>query len=268
MTNGIPNSTSSDIITDTSFYEPENIAYQNYQDTLDITFANSIEVARFQIRDGGFGSDIDTGSTVLTSLGIVISGHQTLSRLALYNGVNEIADLVVSDTLINFTNLSFYTPDNSIMDLSLRATFKSKVTDNAQFGFVIRSAANSPIGSSFYAYDAGAASSSVIGDKNRIEVTATQLQFVQQPTKSVTNYPIAPSVVVAATDILKNTDLDYVTDMNVVSNQTMLNTSTIQVTPVAGIATFSNITFGTTQTGVTIEVNAGNLIGTGVTSIL
>ena len=266
MTNGIPNSTSSDIITDTSFYEPENIAYQNYQDTLDITFANSIEVARFQIRDGGFGSDIDTGSTVLTSLGIVISGHQSLSRLALYNGVNEIADLVVSDTLINFTNLSFYTPDNSIMDLSLRATFKSKVTDNAQFGFVIRSAANSPIGSSFYAYDAGAASSSVIGDKNRIEVTATQLQFVQQPTKSVTNYPIAPSVVVAATDILKNTDLDYVTDMNVVSNQTMLNTSTIQVTPVAGIATFSNITFGTTQTGVTIEVNAGNLIGTGASN--
>lgn len=266
MTNGIPNSTSSDIITDTSFYEPENIAYQNYQDTANVTFSNSIEVARFQIRDGGYGADIDTGSTVLTSIGFAISGNQSLSRLALFNGSTEIADLAVTDTTINFTNLNFYTPDNTIQNLSLRATFKSKVTDNAQFGFVIRSAANSPNGSSFYAYDAGAAFSSTIGDKNRIEVTATQLQFVQQPTKSVTNYPIAPSVVVAAVDILKNTDLDYATDMNVISNQTLLNSSTIQVTPVAGIATFSNIAFGTIQTGVTIEVNSGTLIGTGTSN--
>lgn len=266
MTNGIPNSTSSDIITDTSFYEPENIAYQNYQDTADVTLANSIEVARFQIRDGGFGADIDTASTVLTSIGIAVQGNQVLSRLALYNGSNEIADLSVTDTLVNYTGLSFYTHDNTTENLSIRATFKAKVTDNAQFGFTIRSVANSATGSSFYTYDAGAAQTSLLGDKNRIEVTANQLRFIQQPTRSVTNYPVNPSITVAAIDVLQNTDLDYVTDMVLNSNALVSNNSTTTVTPILGIGTFSNIMYASIQSGVTVEVTSGSLISTGSSS--
>ncbi len=266
MTNGIPNSTSSDIIIDTSFYEPENIAYQNYQDTSDVTILNSIEVARFQIRDGGFGADIDTASTVLTSIGFAVQGNQSLSRLALYNGASEIADLPLSDTLINFTNLSFYTHDNTFENLSIRATFKSKVTDNAQFGFTIRSAANSPSGSSFYLYDAGAAATSLIGDKNRIEVTATQLIFVKQPTKTVTNYPVSPSIEVAAVDMLLNTDLEYVTDMNLTSSFALAQNATSTVTPVSGTGIFNNILYSAIQSGISVEVQSGNLAATGASN--
>ncbi len=266
MTNGIPNSTSSDIIADTSFYEPENIAYQNFQDTTDVTYLNSIEVARFQIRDGGFGADMDTASTVLTSIGFAVQGNQSLSRLALYNGITEIADLPVSDTLINFTNLSFYTHDNTIENLSIRATFKSKVTDNAQFGFTIRSAANSATGSSFYLYDAGAAATSLLGDKNRIEVSSIQLRFIQQPTKTVTNYPISPSIVVAAVDNLNNIDLDYVTDMTLTSSVQVSNNATLVVTPILGVGTFSNVMYAATQTGITIEVSSGTLTSTGMSA--
>jgi len=216
------NSTDSDIIRASAFTEPTDVAYSSYQAT-DITSGNSIELARFTLRDGGASSDSDSAATTLDEISFTVSNSDSLRRVALYDGSTEIAE-VAGGASLTFSALSgLVAADGSTKDFSIRATFLATVTDNQQIQFTVNSATANAGGSIFASANAGAAASSTTGDRNRIEVTATKLVFTSTP--SSVNIVQSFTASVAARDANENLDVD--------------NTASVTITKASGSGTLS-----------------------------
>ncbi len=255
----VPSCANSDIIRNTSFTEPSNIDYSLYQAT-DITTANSIEVASFTIQDGGISlNDADAFATTLSAITFSVSNHSNLRRIALYDGTTEIAEVAAAAS-VTFSSLSLAAPDNSSKNFSLRATFQSTVTDNAQFQFTVTSATAAGGGSGFATANAGGASSSTTGDRNRIEVTADRLVFTTQPSNTPISTNMTPAVVVAARDANGNTDSDYSTTVTLNFGTGCGTLSGNTATPSGGVATFSSLQGTSAQTGATLVASSGSLL--------
>ncbi len=265
ITTGASNSINSDISVDVSFTEMENINYKNYVDTNNLTLSNSIELVRFQLRDGGNTSDADVVGTTLNSLGLSIGNHANLSRIALYNNGVEIAELPVNSSSISFLSLGLIAPDNDSTEISIRATFLPIITDNQQISVSVNLATANSLGSNFNSVNAGAAASSVIGDKNRIEVIANKLSIAQQPNQTFQFTVISPAVLIQAIDSLNNLDLDFSGNITVSSTGTLASVSKNVVTSISGIASFDSIIHSTIFNNV--ELTFSTALGlTSVTS--
>ncbi len=246
----------SDIIADAAFTAPANIAYNLYQES-DLT-SSSLEVARFTIRDGGAAADADALATILNSISFNVSGNAVLNRIALYDGTTELSE-VAAGTTASFTGLTLTAADDATKTFSIRVSFLPTVTDNTQFSFTVASASADIAASTFAAANAGGAASSITGDDNRIEVTATVLNFTTQPSNTAVTVAMTPSVVVRAQDALNNTDTDA-TDITLTSTGTLTGAPVI-VTPINGVATFVGLTHTVAGTGLTLNASMGVVTG-------
>lgn len=264
-------STSSDIIG--AGNETANIAYATYQASSITTTSDAVRVFSFTIRDGGGSADGDALPTILASVTFdkgagngVTNWANTLREAALFDGSTKIAEVSVTGETIIFTGLSganVTAADDGNKTLDLYVTFESAVTDNQQFQFQITNAnvTNAVSGSSSFT-TFGAVLSNVTGDANRLEVTASKLAFVQQPTGVALNIAISPAVTVAANDANNNRDLDYTSDVTITATGATLTGSPVSATSVvAGLATFSSLTFTTAGTGVVLNAASGSLTG-------
>lgn len=250
-------SNASDIIRNTGFAEPTNIAYASYQEA-NLT-SSSLEVAKFSIRDGGATTDADALGTTLTDITFTVTNSAYIRRIAIYDGTTEIAE-AASTTPITFSGLTLATADGGTKDFSIRASFVSTVMDNAQIQFTVTSATANGTGSVFAAANAGGASSSIAGDNNRIEVVATLLRFTQQPTSTAISASMSPAVTVAASDALNNNDQDYSGSVSVTSTGTLTG-SPVSVALSSGVATFSTLTHTVAGTGYTLSAALSPLTG-------
>jgi len=246
----IGNSNNSDIIADAGFTAPSNVNYLLYQAT-DISTGNSLEVARFILQDGGGAADADAVGTTLTDLIFNLSNAANVRRVALYDGLTELAE-VAGNNLVIFSGLNIVAADNGTKSFSLRVTFNTAVTDNQRYSFNIISAASSPAGSGFASSNAGGATSSLSGDDNRIEVVADRLAY-QQNTTSPTglNVAMTPAVRVRAIDVNNNVDLDFTESIRITSTGTLAG-APVNVAAVAGVAIFSTLTHTAPGTGLTL----------------
>jgi len=253
-------SNTSDIIRDTAFTEPTNIDYLLYQGT-SVTTANSIEVGRYIIRDGGASNDSDANATVLTNIGFTVANFSALSRLAIYDGSTKLADASVTSGTVSFSALNISAADDTRNKaLTLRATFKTAVTDNSQLRFTVSSATANASGSQFAAANAGAAATSITGDANRIEVTADRLAFVAQPANTLVNTAMT-NVTVSANDVNGNRDLDFTAAAGTVAlaSSGTLTGAPVSVNATNGLATFSGLTHTAAGNGLNLTVShAGN----------
>ncbi len=245
---GATSSTASNVIIAAGFTEPENIAYSTFQ-AADITDANSIEVARFTLQDGGNSlNDGDALATTLTAITFNVTNHANLRRIALYDGTTELGEVAAGATAA-FSGLTAAAADNGSKNLSIRVTFAASVTDRAQFSFTVASVTADAAGSLFAAADGGAAASSTTGDRNKIQVTATAFAFVQQPSNASSGNNMTPAVTVSANDALGNRDLDFTGNVQITSTGTLTGTPVVQAA-VSGLATFSALVHTGTGTGL------------------
>ena len=256
------NSNASNIIRNTNFTEPTNIAYGTYQQTTGLTSGNSLEVAQFDIQDGGGAADADALSTTLTGLTLTVANSSSMRRIALFDGSTNVGEVAAGATA-TFSSLTLAAADGGSKTFSVRVSFKSTVTDNQQFSFTVSSATASGAGSTFAAANAGAAVSSTTGNSNKIVVTATDLIFNINPSNVAINAVMSPSPTVLAIDANVNTDLDFVGTVTLTTTGTFGGGATTSVSAVSGTATFSNLTFSVSATGLTIAGSATGLNATG-----
>lgn len=257
-----PFSGNSDIVEASGFVYPTNIDYASFQSSSITNTGDAVEIARFTLRDGGSSTDADAAATLLESLSFSVNNHGFLRKVALYDGSTEIDEVNASST-INFTGLSLTAADDGTKEFSIYATFSANVTDNEQFQLTITEAtADDLSGSYFSAVDAGGASTSVTGDNNKIEVTATDLFFTVDPTDVAPNDVMTPSPEITAIDGEANTDLDFVGSVSLTTTGTFAGSATTSVTAVDGVATFNNLAFSA-GTGLTIEGSATGVASTG-----
>lgn len=246
---------SSTITVDGTFTPATNVDYLTSLGT-DVT-ATSFEMARFSLNDVA-GTPTDDGlATVLTDLAFSVTGSSNLEKIALYDGTTELAEATAAATT-TLSGFSLSAPSGSSKVFSVRVTFKTTVTDNAQPRVTIASATANPTGSLFAATNAGGAASSITGDDNKIEVTATKLSFTTTPPQTVVNAPMATTQSVEATDINNRRDLDFVSNVNLTSSGT-LSSSPLTATAAAGVASFTTITHTAIGTGLTLTASSGTL---------
>lgn len=264
-------SNASDIIVDGGFVYPTNIAYDTYQESSNITVSGtSIEVGRFTIRDGGVGlNDGDLAPTILSQLTLDFGANfALLRRVELYDATGTVAipgtEFPVSTQTITFGGLNLTANDNATTGFTVRASFRSLVTDNAQFSIAIANPTSTQANvSSTFPSPAGAVTSTA-GNNNRVEVVAAQYRFIQQPTSSDVNAIMAPSPTVEAVDALLNRDVDYVSSVD------MLSTGSLTVSPqsatfVLGVGTYNSIVHNLSGSGLNLVTNGplANVVSSG-----
>lgn len=188
------------------------------------------------------GSDITTGSPTITD---------TYIDIPITSGNLEIAD---------------GTSGNITLQIQINNT---GITDGAILSFMVDADAH---GFTSDASGSDFASAFALGDFNSndftIEVTATELQFVQQPSNVNTGTNISPAVTLAFTDANGNYELDLETaDVSIIASGATLNGSpVVSVIDASGVAAFSTLQFSTTGTGVTLTASdKDDYIGTSET---
>ncbi len=266
----------SDIVASAFTYE-ENILYANF--TTNPVSNTDPKVFEFEIRDGTSGgtpTDIDNSPTNVTGLEFNVTNIAFLSEIGLFDNTNTlIATGSITGSTVSFdlSGSPVVVSDNGSVTLHIRTTFNTTVTDNEQITFTVSNAQASDAGSTFESADGAptagaAATSSVTGDDNRIEVVADQLVFNNIPGASL-NTPFLPVLQVNARDVNNNLDLDFTEAITSYSNA-----STTPGTPLATINNPSgNFTGGILQfpagfqfteagDGVTITIETSTFDGT------
>ena len=148
--------------------------------------------------------------------------------------------------------------DNSTKNFTVFATFKSTVTDNDNLKFTISSAKASSSGSGFTSSNAGGAATDNTGNNNKIEVSATKLLFETQPSNVEINTKMSPAPIVSFVDANNNLDVDISSstyNVSLSTTSTFASGATTTVTPSAGKATFSNLSFSVANTNRTLTAS-------------
>ncbi|WP_462281563.1 lamin tail domain-containing protein, partial [Salinivirga cyanobacteriivorans] len=102
------------------------------------------------------------------------------------------------------------------------------------------------------------------GDANvAVDITATQLLFVQQPNNTEVSTAMSPNPTVKACDVNGNIDVDYSVAIDVTSSGSLAS-SPVSGTWSSGVATFADLTHTATGTGLSLTASDGSL--TDVTS--
>lgn len=240
----------SDIVVTPEFSYMQNIPYIDYRAN-DITTTNSVAVMGLTVRDGGATApDNDGFTTTMTSLTIDVSHPAMIRRLALYDGINEIAEVSIpccTTSVAQFTGLNIVVPDNGTRTLELRATFTESVNDNTQLLFRVVEAVSIPGGTEFRDLDGGGATSSMNGDDNRLEVIADRLRFLGQPSDVDVDAMMQPDVTVEAIDEFNNRDRDVEGREVFITNRRLNNSPEGALMNEDGIARYGTLTFGTSS---------------------
>jgi len=188
--------------------------------------------------DGG-SSFVTTGSVTITASSIVFP--VTVGNLNITNGSNSTISLFF------FLKSSGLT-DNQVLEFTIPTSSHGFTADAT--------------GSTFLTTFASATTSNQI----TIDVVASELNFVQQPTNVGTTLNISPAVTVSANDANGNRDLNYSTNVTITANGATLNGSPVSSAPSGGLATFSTLSFNAAATGVTLDAASGSITGETSTS--
>ncbi len=224
-----------------------------------------------------YDNGVDGQPTKITQLTIKAGTNNTANWTNTIAGVKLSLDagstfatigtptITASSIVIPVTSGNLNIPDNGAITISMYIYLKSSgLTDNQILEFKVDATASShgfvadATGSTFIPTFADAP----VSNEMLIDVIATELNFVQQPTNVGTSANITPAVTVSANDANGNTDIDYyVTDVSITATGATLAGSPVIITPISGLATFSTLSFSNAGTGVTLNASSGSLTG-------
>lgn len=251
---GAPN-TLSTITTDATYSYTSNVLYANFQSTpVPASSANSVGVHNIIVTDG---ADADNLPTILSALNYTYTGTaNTVRAAALFTTSNsKIADATtIGSNSIAFTGLSganVTAADGGTVQMILRVTFTTSVTDNEKLVFTVSGAtAAASNTSSLFTSFAAVSDNSGANDRNRIEVTADRIRFVTQPTDQTVGVNIA-TFSIKAVDVNNLVDLDATKSVAVTTSGTGMSSSS-PYTLTAGTLDISDIQFSSVQGPITL----------------
>jgi hypothetical protein len=260
----------SDIVNDGTYTPTSNIDYTLWQSAT-ITNAGSgangsAGVFNIILRDGGVSSpDADNLPTILSAITFTYTGTaNTIRSAALFTTSNALigSSVAAAANSIVFTGLSganVTATDNGTIELILRVTFTTAVTDNQQLVFTVTNANVTAAGSNTSSLFTGfaSASSNTTGDQNRIEVLADRIRFTTQPADQVINTNLA-SFTIKAVDVNNNTDLDASKSITLTTSGTGM-TSGSPYSLTSGILNISDVQFNAIQGPITLTATTTGL---------
>jgi hypothetical protein len=237
-----------------------------------LTPSTSVQVWQFTIRDGGASGDADALPTIVSSITFTQNSgnamdtwNDAINSIALFDGITNIANGTITSNQIQFTGLNLNVTDNGTKTLTVRMSVRCPIgnagtnLDGDDFVFQIsntniNTSGTSSTFTSFPAINSG-------NGNNVLNIVATGLSFIQQPSNTGNGSIMNPQVTVKAVDACGNLDLDYNSNILITSSGT-LSASPDTAVAISGIATF-NIVHIATSNGTQLTASA-----TGLNSII
>ncbi|HZY80003.1 MAG TPA: FG-GAP-like repeat-containing protein, partial [Cyclobacteriaceae bacterium] len=179
-----------------------SLNYINAQDGTLSTSASGLPLGDFEVKDN---ADSDSDPTNLISITFAIENYSNLRRIALFDGTTLVSDQEVVDQFVTFNipQGQLSAPDGSTDDFSIRASFKSIVTDKQRIQLTVTHVVQGN-GSGFAQADGGGAQTPAIN--NFISVTAAQIVITDVSLWVIPNNNF--HITIKSIDNLGNVDLD------------------------------------------------------------
>ncbi|MEP6674531.1 MAG: T9SS type A sorting domain-containing protein [Ferruginibacter sp.] len=223
----------------------------------------------FMVTDDGATPATDAVATQISQLVLTAGTGNTVANwtnaiagVELNDGTNSTTTATIGTSSITFAALPNavgnlgYIADDAVKTYTLKVWLKNPLgalattIDGQKFVFDIQNSGVTLAGGSSQL----AASQDINSGSgnNVVDVTATALAFIQQPTSPTgLNVPMTPAVTVAAQDANGNRDLDFVASVRITSSGTLTG-APVDVAAVAGLATFTGLTHTAAGTGLTL----------------
>lgn len=256
--------------------EPSDVS-SIINDVMITSVTEGVQVWQLELFDGdGINPDNDGKPTNYTSLTISQHPSNQISdwqNVILTAGFFEGSVFIPGVVTISQTNVSF-TPNSSISvpdgaahkkTISLRISVQSTLPANTEgsklvfelteMGVTVEPAVTS---SQLGTFTASSSSTS-----NAIDIEASKLLFIQQPSGVDQDQIMAPSITVSFTDANGNIDVDYATSLiGVSANNVTLAGGLVNETVMSdGLSTFSTLSFSTAGEGTLTATDINNVLG-------
>jgi hypothetical protein len=231
------------------------------------SLSEAFNVLRFTMVDSASGDAI---ATHITNIRLFPAAANTadwtdhIAGVAVDRGGSiSIGTPIISDASLDIPisvgNLSITDGDTAQITVGVFLN-QSNIADNAVLAFRIDADNHG-----FTSDTSGSGLSSILnggsditGNNHTIQVVASKVGFVQQPTQTSLNSAMSPAVTVSCNDANGNRDTDYVTSVALTSTGT-LSGSPLSEVPASGLATFSSLTHTSTGNGLRFTANSGTL---------
>ncbi|HIB36851.1 T9SS type A sorting domain-containing protein [Mesonia sp.] len=234
------------------------------------TELNAVDVFSFEIEDNGNGDNLPTNVIQMRFTpgnNNTLLWGEDLQGVTLYNGSMFItpSDVIIENTelILEFDDTPVSIPDNDVTEFTLGFYInENDIADNdiiqveidaTEYGF------NADLNGS--GFSTPYASSNITGNLININVEATRLEFLVQPTDVNVDEAISPEVQVGFVDDNGNVDSTYTGatgTVNLTTNGSFDASTTNSVDAVDGIAYFDNLIFDTEQSGVDLTATHGD----------
>jgi len=228
--------------------------------TLSSIYTDSVPVLRFTITDAGG----DALPTNVTAMKFYYGSNNTiifdnLSNGAIYDITNSGVNLIAGEPVVDASSITLpvalSVPEGTSVTLELAVYIdNTNAPDGGVLQFQINSASHGFTANvSGSGFEDPFAAGNIVGNNFTVEVIATQLSFVTQPSNVVAGATMSPAVEVGATDTGGNIDVDYPdTPITLSFSGTGAMTGTNPVSTSSGVASFNDLSFDTEETGVTL----------------
>ncbi|WP_425077419.1 lamin tail domain-containing protein [Psychroserpens sp. S379A] len=238
-------------------------------------------------------ADVTTSGTAFDVLSFEVDDQGTsdglatnITRMRFVPGPNNTADWTdfIQGVTVLDGNVTSHTPSTTITDTELILDFAAPiaVADGTTLDFLIGLYLNTTnivdgniiqlqIDGTSSGFDADANGSDfvdpflfgdVVGNNFTVDVDATTLSFIQQPSDVTVDAVMSPDVTVAYVDVNGNVDPDYdgLFDISLSTTGSFDISATTTVTASNGIATFNNLVFDTEDTGISLTATDDSTI--------
>ncbi len=227
---------------------------------------DSVPIIRFDITDaGGDGLSTNvTGMYFVAGPNNTVDFQQNLGGGGVYDLTNGAVVSLTGQPVVNsgnvFLPVNLTVPDGGTVSLEAYVYIdNANAPDGGILQFQINAANHGftadASGSDFESTFAGG---DIVGNNFTVQVVATQLSFIQQPSDVTANSVMTPAVTVAATDAGGNIDIDYAsTAITLGFTGTGNMSGTNPVNTISGVATFNDLSFDAVESNVTLTANDG-----------
>lgn len=219
----------------------------------------TLPVFSFDIQDPGSGDETPTS---VTQMRFVTGANNTADWSTFSNvAIQDASSTEIPGTAVLTANEVIFTPDNSVVvadgasvNFTVEVTLdQANIIDESIIQFQV-SGTNSGFEADFFGsiFSSSFTAGDVVGNNITLDVVATEIAFLQQPSDVEVNGFITPAVQVGYVDENRNVDTSITTDISLTSSGGTLVNLLNPVSAVDGVATFPNIGYSAEALALTL----------------
>ncbi|GAA0753999.1 T9SS type A sorting domain-containing protein [Psychroflexus lacisalsi] len=225
----------------------------------------TLPVFSFDIQDPGSGDETPTS---VTQMRFVTGSTNTVDWSTFSNvAIQDASFTEIPGNAVVTANEVIFTPDNSVVvadgasvNFTVEVTLdQSNIIDESVIQFQV-SGTNSGFEADFFGsiFNSSFAAGDVVGNNITLDVVATEIAFLQQPTDVEVNAFMTPAVSIGFVDVNGNVDISNSSSIDLSSSGGLFINLPATLSATNGVATFPNIAYSATATGLTLTAETAD----------